>query len=118
MSYWGQMTKTASIEEPGTATLDDANVATPAWETAVESRCALMPMSARAGARQSAQQEYAMTLGAQFIMFVPRETSIGPQTTDGQAWRVTIDGVVYMTVWVEDLAGKGKYTKAYLRRDA
>ena len=113
MSYWGQMTETASIQEPGTPTLDDANVASPSWGTAASSRCALQPVRG-----SSAQADVARTLGADFIMFVPRETSIGPQTANGKAWKVTIGGVAYMSVWVEDLAGKGKYTKAYLRRGA
>ena len=113
MSYWGQMTKTASIQEPGTPTLDDANVASPSWGTAVSSRCALQPVQG-----SSAQADFARTLGANHIMFVPRETGIGPQTANGKAWKVTIDSVVYMSVWVEDLAGKGRYTKVYLRRDA
>ncbi len=113
MSYWAQMTKTASIEEPGDGTLDDANVETPSWETAVDSRAAVQPVSG-----QNAQADMARTLGADYIMFVPRETNIGPQTESGEQWRVTVDGVRYFTVWVQDLAGKGRYKKVFLRRDA
>ena len=110
MSYWAHMTKSASIVEPSTST-DDANVVTrDDTATAVTSRCYLFPLSGRA-----AQDDYARSLGAEYVMFVPRETSIGPETANGLSWKVTVDSVIYHTVWVQDMAAKDKVKKVYLR---
>ncbi len=116
MSYWGQMTSTASIVAP-TTTTDDANVVAPAWTSAAASSRCTPPQPIRG---EGAQTEFARRLNADFVIYVPRETNIGPSILadaqrTGQQWKVTIDSVAYYSVYVLDAAGKGRVKKVYLR---
>jgi len=72
--------------------------------------CALQPVNGKSSA-----DVVGVTLGAQMKMYLPHSTDIRPENSGGVPDRVTIDDNVYTVVYVEDMAGRGRFKKAYLR---
>ena len=113
MSLEAQMTKTASIQQPGTPTRSSTGEVTAVWATAVDVICSLHP-----GIPGSIRDMFGDLLDVTATIYLPAGTDIRPDHADsnGQGSKVTIDSVVYTCVGVLDTATKSKFLIAALRR--
>ena len=113
MSLSGKMNLRATIER-ATASASATGEVSLIWaEVAAGVRCALQPVGVNMDftgpgiRRETTHTAY----------FEP-DVDLRPTTHGGPGDRILVDGVAYTVVQVDDVAGRGRYLRAKVRREA
>ena len=115
MSFRGLLDKTVWIQK-NTTTIGADGTASSSWAQEASSvKCAIQPIN---GA--SSQDAIGVTLGAQFKAYFEYSVDLQPTAIGGVQDRIVdtlsfATPVFYNVLYVEDMAGRGRFKKAYLK---
>ena len=110
MSLQGLLNKTATIQRNTTTIGNDGNAASSWANSSTGVKCTIQPISG-----MSNIDAVGAALGAQFKAYFEYPVDLRPFTAGGVADRVVVDSIAYSVVYVEDMAGRVRFKKAYLK---
>ena len=113
MSFEGQLNMRATVERASATTSDTGEVSLNWSVVATDIPCALQLRSAN-----GRQRAPGFRLEMTHLAYFPFDADLRPQSQGGVGDRVTIDGASYMVLCANNVAGKGRFLRAELKRES